>query len=104
MRRNRWSRSSECATRLISAILLEQNDEWALQRARYMTLENITPVTHDTFVKLPPRGRVTKTAQPAGDRDTRAALNTTPRDTTSSHEHLVSNYEAHASTGPPFSS
>ena len=27
-------------TRLIGAILLEQNDEWAVQRARYMTLEN----------------------------------------------------------------
>ena len=28
-------------TRLIGAILLEQNDEWAVQRARYMTLETI---------------------------------------------------------------
>ena len=29
-------------TRLIGALLLEQNDEWAVQRARYMTLETIT--------------------------------------------------------------
>jgi transposase-like protein len=28
-------------TRLIGAILLEQNDEWAVQRSRYMTLETI---------------------------------------------------------------
>src|SRR6187455_209303 len=27
-------------TRLVGAILLEQNDEWAVQRARYITLEN----------------------------------------------------------------
>ena len=30
-------------TRLVGAILLEQNDEWAVQRARYMTLETIAP-------------------------------------------------------------
>jgi putative transposase len=29
--------------RLIGAILLEQNDEWAVQRARYMALETIAP-------------------------------------------------------------
>jgi hypothetical protein len=30
--------------RLVGAILLEQNDEWAVQRARYMTLETIAPI------------------------------------------------------------
>lgn len=30
-------------TRLVGAILLEQNDEWAVQRSRYMTLEAIAP-------------------------------------------------------------
>lgn len=34
-------------TRLAGAILLEQNDEWAVQRARYMTLETITPLRDD---------------------------------------------------------
>ena len=32
--------------RLVGAILLEQNDEWAVQRARYMTLETIAPLSH----------------------------------------------------------
>ena len=41
-------------TRLVGAILLEQNDEWAVQRARYMTLETIAPVSHDDIIKLPP--------------------------------------------------
>jgi mutator family transposase len=39
-------------TRLIGAILLEQNDEWAVQRSRYMTLETIAPLSDDPFVKL----------------------------------------------------
>jgi putative transposase len=40
-------------TRLVGAILLEQNDEWAVQRARYMTLEKIAPLSDDPIVKLP---------------------------------------------------
>ena len=34
-------------TRMIGAILLEQNDEWAVQRAGYMTLETIAPLSED---------------------------------------------------------
>ena len=30
--------------RPIGALLLEQNDEWAVQRARYMTLETMAPL------------------------------------------------------------
>ena len=41
-------------TRLIGAILLEQNDEWAVQRARYMTLETVAPLSDDPLVNLPP--------------------------------------------------
>jgi transposase-like protein len=39
--------------RLVGAILLEQNDEWAVQRARYMTLETIAPMSDDPVVGLP---------------------------------------------------
>jgi transposase-like protein len=31
--------------RLVDALLLEQSDEWATQRARYMTLEGISSVS-----------------------------------------------------------
>jgi len=40
-------------SRLIGALLLEQNDEWAVQRARYMSLETIAPLSDDPFVSLP---------------------------------------------------
>jgi putative transposase len=40
-------------TRLIGALLLEQNDEWAVQRSRYMTLETIAPLSDDPPVSLP---------------------------------------------------
>jgi putative transposase len=39
--------------RLVGAILLEQNDEWAVQRSRYMTLESIAPFGDDPIVTLP---------------------------------------------------
>jgi len=40
-------------TRLVGAILLEQNDEWAVQRARYMTLETMATMGNDPGVSLP---------------------------------------------------
>ena len=39
--------------RLAGAILMEQNDEWAVQRARYMTLETIAPISDNPIVILP---------------------------------------------------
>jgi putative transposase len=45
--------NEDAITRLIGAILLEQNDEWMGQRARYMTLETMAPLSHDTPVSLP---------------------------------------------------
>ena len=40
-------------TRLVGALLLEQNDEWAVQRARYMTLETMAPLSDDPLISLP---------------------------------------------------
>jgi hypothetical protein len=45
--------NEDAIVRLIGAILLEQNDEWAVQRARYMTLETIAPLSDDPTVSLP---------------------------------------------------
>src|SRR5215213_4046375 len=40
-------------TRLVVALLLKQNDEWAVQRTRYMTLETIAPLSDSANVSLP---------------------------------------------------
>lgn len=45
--------NEDAITRLVGAILLEQNDEWAVQRSRYMTLESIAPIGDDPLVSLP---------------------------------------------------
>jgi len=45
--------NEDAITRLVGAILLEQNDEWAVQRARYMTLETIAPLSEDPILTLP---------------------------------------------------
>ena len=45
--------NEDAITRLVGAILLEQNDEWAVQRARYLTLETIAPSSDDPTVTLP---------------------------------------------------
>jgi transposase-like protein len=45
--------NEDAITRLIGALLLEQTDEWAVQRARYMTLETIAPMGDDLTVSLP---------------------------------------------------
>ena len=44
--------NEDAITRLVGAILLEQNDEWAVQRARYMTLATLAPLSDDPLVSL----------------------------------------------------
>jgi putative transposase len=43
--------NEDAIVRLVGA--LEQNDEWAVQRSRYMTLETMMPVSDDAAVNLP---------------------------------------------------
>jgi putative transposase len=45
--------NEDAITRLVGAILLEQNDEWAVQRSRYMTLESVAQLSDDPVVTLP---------------------------------------------------
>jgi len=45
--------NEEAVRRLVGAILLEQNDEWAVQRSRFMTLESLAALSDDPIVKLP---------------------------------------------------
>ena len=45
--------NEDAITRLIGAILVEQNDEWAVQRARYMTLKSIAQTSDNVSIKLP---------------------------------------------------
>ncbi len=45
--------NEDAIVRLVGAILLEQNDEWAVQRSRYMTLETMAPLSDDPLVSLP---------------------------------------------------
>jgi transposase-like protein len=45
--------NEDAIIRLVGAILLEQNDEWAVQRGRYMTLETIAPLSDHPAVSLP---------------------------------------------------
>jgi transposase-like protein len=39
--------------RLVGAILLKQNDEWSVQRSRYLSLETIATLGDTPLVSLP---------------------------------------------------
>ncbi len=45
--------NEDAITRLAGAMLHEQNDEWAVQRARNMTLETTAPLSDEPIVSLP---------------------------------------------------
>jgi putative transposase len=49
--------NDDAIIRLVGAILLEQNDEWAVQRSRYMTLETIGQMSDDPLISLPAMAR-----------------------------------------------
>ena len=44
--------NEEAVAHLVDALLLEQNGEWTVQRARYMSLETIAPLSDDPAVSL----------------------------------------------------
>ena len=45
--------NDEAIVPLVGALLLEQNDEWAVQRARYLTLETMAQMSDDPQISLP---------------------------------------------------
>jgi len=44
--------NDQAIVRLVGALLMEHNDEWAVQRSRYMSLETIAPLSDDPIVML----------------------------------------------------
>ena len=57
--------NEDAITRLVGAILLEQNDEWAVSR-RYMTLESIAPLGDGVPITLPTVAACTSRPYPPG--------------------------------------
>jgi transposase-like protein len=45
--------NEDAITRLVGAILLEQNDEWEVLRGRYMTVQTIAPLGDNPAVSFP---------------------------------------------------
>jgi putative transposase len=45
--------NEDAVNRFVGAILFEQNDEWVVQRSRYVALETIAPLRENPIGKLP---------------------------------------------------
>ncbi|EYR83689.1 transposase [Shinella sp. DD12] len=45
--------NDDAIVRLLGALLLEQNDEWAVQRSRYLSPETIAAMSDDPLISLP---------------------------------------------------
>lgn len=45
--------NADAIIRLVGALLLEQNDDWAVERARHITPETIAPMGGDPVISLP---------------------------------------------------
>ena len=52
--------------RLVGAVLMEQNDDWAATGYRYMSLESLLPIGHDPLASLAPP-RALASPGPAGN-------------------------------------
>ena len=73
--------NEDAITRLVGAILLEQNDEWAVSR-RYMTLESIAQTSDNLTLKLP-------TWQPERPGPTRRIPRRTPSSYTTCRDTII---------------
>jgi mutator family transposase len=80
-------------TRPIGALLLEQNDEWTVQRGRYMSLETIVPLSDDPIVKLNAASRSFATALLRERAQLAPPCYTTPGDLTTRVVELISEGE-----------
>ncbi|MDB5577065.1 MAG: family transposase [Bradyrhizobium sp.] len=89
-------------TRIVGALLMEQSDEWAVQRARYMTLETMAPLSDNPIVMLsavPAHDRLKLTPKNAGNDPSY----TISRDTTEKWDHPslgASRHSAFGAKGP----
>lgn len=45
--------NDDAIVRLVGALLIEQNDEWAVQRSRHLSLETIAPMSDNPLISMP---------------------------------------------------
>ena len=77
--------------RLVGALLLEQNDEWTVQRARYVTLETISQMSDDPIISLPAVAR--RSSRPKLEGTATGGIYTTSWDTIFGYDGLAKQEE-----------